>query len=214
MVVLLIVLMFAGFIAADYMFNREKYRLPATVPSESKAPAFAALHFHPAHTWAAAESDEVARVGLDAFAARLLPVPSAVATPKLARWVSQGGRGITLRFGDSSGEREVTLLSPVDGEVVEVNQEALKNPSLLKSDPYGQGWLMKVRSPDMSVSLRNLFESELAAHWIEESMSRLRQFLAPTALAVAQDGGPMVDSLAGTLKDDAWKKLTAEFFRS
>jgi glycine cleavage system H lipoate-binding protein len=124
MVVLLIVLMFASFIAADYMSNREKYRLPATVPSVAKDPAMAALHFHPAHTWAAAESNEVARVGLDAFAARLLPIPSAVETPKLARWISQGARGFTLRFTADGKEREVTLLSPVDGEVVEVNLTA------------------------------------------------------------------------------------------
>jgi hypothetical protein len=73
---------------------------------------------------------------------------------------------------------------------------------------------MKVRSPDMSVSLRNLFDSTLAFRWIEESRDRLRQFFAPTELALAQDGGPMVDSLAGELNEEAWKKLAAEFFRS
>ena len=228
MVVLLIVLMFAVFIAADYMFNREKYRLSVTLQVEEKGivkggakdPIMANLapvSLHPAHTWAVAETPDLVRVGLDAFAARLLPVPDKVETPKLARWVSQGARGFTLHCG----AREVMLLSPVDGEVVEVNREALENPGLLKSDPYGRGWLMKVRSQDMPVSMRNLLDGELAHHWMEDSMDRLRQFFASfeastgtPELAVAQDGGPMVDSLAGGLDDDAWKKMTAEFFRS
>src|ERR1035438_821871 len=111
MVVLLIVLMFAAFIAADYMFNREKYRLPGMLPAASKSPALAPLHFHPAHTWAAAESDEVARVGLDAFAARLLPVPTAVEAPRLARWVSQGARGFTLHCGEREDRKSTRLNS-------------------------------------------------------------------------------------------------------
>ncbi len=216
MVALTIVLMFAVFIAADYMFNREKYRLPAAAGSAAiNVPeAVSSLYFHPAHTWAAAQSDQVARIGLDVFAARLLPPPSKVDTPQLARWVSQGGRGFTLHCGD----KEVTLLSPVDGEVVEINQEVLANPQLLKSDPYGRGWLLKLRAPDMAVSIRNLFGPELLPAWTDDSMARLRQFFAPAeltpALATSQDGGMIVDSLAASLDAEQWKKLTAEFFRS
>ena len=216
MVALTIVLMFAAFIAADYMFNREKYRLPATAASAAiNVPeTVASLHFHPAHTWATPETDQVARIGLDSFAASILPAPSKVDTPKLARWVSQGGKGFTLHCGD----KEVTLLAPVDGEVVEINQEVLANPTLLKSDPYGKGWLLKLRAPDMAVSIRNLFGPELLQSWTDDSMARLRNFFAPAgltpAMATMQDGGTIVDSLAGNLDAEQWKKMTAEFFRS
>src|SRR3972149_4025635 len=40
------------------------------------------------------------------------------------------------------------LFSPVSGEVVEVNQEAIDSPELVNSDPYGRGWLIKVRLSD------------------------------------------------------------------
>jgi glycine cleavage system H protein len=224
MVALTIVLMFAVFIAADYMFNREKYRLPVAASSaavhvpETVASLGFHLHFHPAHTWAAPESDQVARIGLDVFAASILPPLSKVDTPKLARWVSQGGRGFTLHCGD----KEVTLLSPVDGEVVEINHEVLSDPTLLKSDPYGKGWLLKLRAPDMAVSIRNLFGPELMQAWTDDSMARLRQFFAPPGLTpalasnmvTAQDGGTIVDSLTAKLDEEQWKKMTAEFFRS
>jgi len=237
MVVLLVVLMFAAFIAADYMFNREKYRLPmpSALPvsrlalsmeeeaaeggDANKAPLADIVpvpagevpsHFHPAHTWAIAEGANVVRIGVDAFAARLLPIPDKVETPKLNRWVSQGGRGFSLR----SGDRKVALLSPVDGEVVEVNHQVVEDPSLLKREPYGRGWLLKLRSPDMAVSLRNLLGPDLAHRWMEDSMHRLQQLVAPTVLATAQDGGPLVDSVAGTFSDEDWKKMAAEFFRT
>ena len=216
MVALTIVLMFAAFIAADYMFNREKYRLPVAAGSAAiNVPeTVSALRFHPAHTWATPESDQVARIGMDVFAASILPAPSKVDTPKMARWVSQGGKGFTLHCGD----KEVTLLSPVDGEVVEINHEVLENPELLKSDPYGKGWLMKLRAPDMAVSIRNLFGPELLTAWTDDSMARLREFFAPVgltpAMATMQDGGKIVDSIAANLDAEQWKKLTAEFFRS
>ena len=42
------------------------------------------------------------------------------------------------------------LFSPVNGEVVEVNQEAVDTPELVNSEPYGRGWLIKVRLSDSS----------------------------------------------------------------
>ena len=54
------------------------------------------------------------------------------------------------RPGDSVGEVESTksvsdIYAPVGGEVVEVNQTVVDDPSLVNSDPYGEGWLFRVR---------------------------------------------------------------------
>jgi glycine cleavage system H lipoate-binding protein len=222
MVVLLMVLTFAAFIAADYMLNREKYRLPSPEAAEKSAPSVALvpaiqgipvpaeLHFHPGHTWAVREGHQLVRVGLDAFAGRVLPIPEKIDPPKLARWVRQGARGFTVQ----AGERTAEFLSPVDGEVVEVNAEVLENPALLKEDPYGRGWLFKLRAPDLAVGMRNLMDGSLARQWMEDSLTRLRLFFAPAALATAQDGGPVVDAVAAHLDETGWRRFTAEFFRS
>ncbi len=224
MVVLLVVLTFAAFIAIDYMLNRDKYRVPA----EELAPEMEAvgaalpadvvggislpahLAFHPGHTWVAQEGPQFARVGLDEFAARLLAKPEKVLTPLPARWVRQGERV----FQVSQEGKTAEFLSPVEGEIVEVNREVLENPALLKSDPYGQGWLLRVSAPDLPTSLRNLLSGGMARAWMEDSLERLRQFFAPTAEAMAQDGGPMLDGLSAGLEEAAWKKLKAELFRS
>jgi len=39
---------------------------------------------------------------------------------------------------------------PVSGEVIEVNQEAIDDPSIVNKDPYGEGWLLKIKMSDPS----------------------------------------------------------------
>lgn len=57
--------------------------------------------------------------------------------------------GSTIEAGSVVGEVESTksvseLFSPVSGEVIEVNAEVIDDPTLVNSDPYGAGWLLKV----------------------------------------------------------------------
>ena len=61
----------------------------------------------------------------------------------------------TVLLGEAVGELESVkttsdILSAVGGEIVEVNQKAIDQPSLLNTDPYGQGWLLKIRTADPS----------------------------------------------------------------
>lgn len=223
MVVLLVVLTFAILILVDYVVNREKYIVPAelttAVEPVMSAPATntvqgipipADLYFHPGHTWAAPEAGGLVRVGIDAFAARLLAKTEKLTLPLPARWVRQGDRA----FAVAQDGRTAQFVSPVEGEVVEVNRDLLANPAALKGDPYGSGWLMVVKAPELHTSLRNLLSGSLARMWMEDSVDRLRQIFAPTALATAQDGGPLMDGLSAQANDEIWRQLNAEFFRS
>jgi glycine cleavage system H protein len=68
-------------------------------------------------------------------------------------YVSLPAEGSRVTAGDPCGEVESTksvseIYSPVDGEVIEVNPEVDDDPALVNSDPYGAGWLMKVRLAD------------------------------------------------------------------
>ncbi|MDR0344368.1 MAG: glycine cleavage system protein GcvH [Nocardiopsaceae bacterium] len=65
-------------------------------------------------------------------------------------YVSVPAAGTRVTAGEACGEVESTksvsdIYSPVDGEVAEVNGEIEDDPALVNSDPYGAGWLMKVR---------------------------------------------------------------------
>ncbi|HEY0787902.1 MAG TPA: glycine cleavage system protein GcvH [Thermoanaerobaculia bacterium] len=63
--------------------------------------------------------------------------------------------GTTLEAGDELGSIESVkavseLFAPVSGEVIEVNEALTEKPDLVNSDPYGDGWMIKVRMADPS----------------------------------------------------------------
>jgi glycine cleavage system H protein len=68
-------------------------------------------------------------------------------------------------FGTIEAVKAVSeLFAPVAGEVVEVNERLDKEPSLVNSDPYGDGWMIKVRLSDRSARDRLMSADAYKAH--------------------------------------------------
>ncbi len=105
------------------------------------------------------------------------------------------------------GSVKIPMLSPVDGEVVAVNPEALRSPAVLGADPYGKGWLFKVRSPRIAADIRNLLSGKLARAWMENALGTLHPMNPEHLGPVLQDGGLPVEGLARILGDDRWDEL-------
>jgi glycine cleavage system H lipoate-binding protein len=166
--------------------------------------------FHPGHTWALKETPETARVGLDSFAANLLGKIDRVEVTGLNRWVRQGQRLVKVVAGGTSLE----LLSPVEGVVTALNQEVLQNPDLVTSDPYKNGWIALVKSPDLSVNQKNLVQGLMVAPWLQQNIARLNGMLAQLSPAMAQDGGLPVKGLLSQVTPELREKLVDEFFLS
>ncbi|MFC4015464.1 glycine cleavage system protein GcvH [Nonomuraea purpurea] len=100
------------------------------------------LSYTKEHEWVAGLDDGITvTVGITAFAAEALGDVVFVQLPEV---------GASVEGGDSIGEVESTksvneIYTPVGGEVVEVNQSVVDDPSLVNSDPYGEGWMFRVR---------------------------------------------------------------------
>ncbi|MET8145441.1 glycine cleavage system protein GcvH [Sphaerisporangium sp. NPDC005288] len=100
------------------------------------------LSYTKEHEWVAGLDDGLTvTVGITAFAAEALGDVVFVQLPEV---------GGTVEAGDAVGEVESTksvsdIYAPLTGEVVEVNQVVVDDPSLVNSDPYGDGWLFRVR---------------------------------------------------------------------
>jgi Glycine cleavage system H protein (lipoate-binding) len=166
------------------------------------------LRYHPGHTWALTESPELVRVGVDDFAAKVAGHVDKITLPLRGHWVRQGQKAFTVeRHG-----KQVALVSPIEGTIVDVNEEVLRNPELARKDPYGEGWLIKVSAPDLKTNLRNLLGGLVARRWMEESAARLRALVPVPVGAVAQDGGVVIDDVASQLPDVEWEQMTREFF--
>ena len=117
------------------------------------------------HEWARVE-DTIAVVGITDYAQKELRNVVFVELPEV---------GDKLTFQKDFGYVESTkavnaVLSPVSGEVIEVNSKLEESPELVNSDPYGEGWMVKVKmsNKDELNQLLNAREySELMDHLVK-----------------------------------------------
>jgi glycine cleavage system H protein len=108
--------------------------------------------FSESHEWFKTEGD-VVTVGISQFAANELTDIT---------YVEMQPIGTVVSSGESIGEVESVkttndIISTYNGEIVEVNEAVSDDPSLLNSDPYGTGWLAKIRC-DGSTSAESLMD--------------------------------------------------------
>jgi glycine cleavage system H lipoate-binding protein len=150
------------------------------------------------------------RVGADELAAMFAGPVERIELPKPGTWVRQGQKAISFF---RNGEK-VEMVSPVEGEVVEVNQELLSNPALLRQDPYGNGWLMSVFAPDEEGPTRNLLPISLIATWMREAADKFYMLQPQPAGATAADGGRPSEFATAAMAPEVWKKAAKEFFLS
>ena len=220
MTVLLVLATFLVFIVLDYAMNRRTAL--ATVPVEAPLPVPAALGgdyvgafhvpetvaYHSGHTWLLRERKNVVRVGADEFAAALLGRIENIELPKPGTWVRQGQK--VLSFYRDGVKTE--MVSPTEGEVMEVNADLLSNPAVLRQDPYGKGWLLSVHVPDEENTARNLVPKRLIGDWMRDAVERLYAAQPALAGAVAADGGRPAEDVFAALPGANWKEMTGEFF--
>jgi len=103
------------------------------------------LRYSKEHEWVRAEGD-TATVGITDYAQDQLGDIVYLDLPAARANVTQ-----LEKLGEIESVKAVSdLYSPVSGEVVEVNQEAIDSPELVNNDAYGRGWLIKVRMSDAS----------------------------------------------------------------
>jgi glycine cleavage system H lipoate-binding protein len=220
MTVILVLATFASFILVDYLLSRKK--AVATVPAAELAPHAATLGgyvegflvpenlgYHPGHSWLHRERQHVVKIGMDEFSAALAGRVDEIELPKPGHWLRQGQKAWTLRRGVEKTE----MVSPIEGEIVEVNPEVMKDPSLVRKDPYGKGWLLAVFVPDEDSTGRNLLPKSLVRGWMGQAVEKLYAMQPQLAGAVAADGGRPADDLFAALPDGtSWKQVTSEFF--
>jgi len=90
--------------------------------------------------WAILEGD-VATVGLTDYAQKELKDIVSIELPEIGRKVKKGEEiGVVDSIKASS-----TYYSPLSGEIIEVNEELNGSPELVNKDPYGKGWVFKIR---------------------------------------------------------------------
>lgn len=225
MTVILVLATFIIFLLIDYLYSRRRAVQPAVelvpeaIPAPRLQPGLVAgfklpdnLRYHPGHTWALQESPNLVRVGMDDFAGRLVGKIERILLPQRGQWIRQGQKICTMQRDDS----KVEMVSPIEGIVNAVNEAVAEDAELARRDPYGEGWLVTVQSPDAKINFRNLLGGAVARKWMEEAAARLRLRMRMTTMTgvLAQDGGVAIDDVSTHLPKEIWTELAREFFLS
>jgi glycine cleavage system H protein len=103
------------------------------------------LKYHPEHDWARIEGDE-AVLGVTWFAVDALGELVHFEPPQAGAAVAKDSS-----YGEVESVKAVSdLIAPLSGEVIDVNQQVVDAPETVNEDPYGSGWLIRIRLSDPS----------------------------------------------------------------
>ncbi len=106
------------------------------VPSE--------LKYAPTHEWVLRDDDEQIVIGITDFAQKSLGEIVFVELPEVGEEVFCGKEFGVVESVNAASD----LYSPMSGEVMAINQKLIANPDLINTDPYHEGWLIKIMPHD------------------------------------------------------------------
>ncbi|SFE54896.1 glycine cleavage system protein GcvH [Roseivivax sediminis] len=104
------------------------------------------MKFTEEHEWLKPEDDNIVTVGITAHAAEQLGDVVFIELPDVGTTVSKDDEVVVIESVKAASD----ILAPVDGEIVEVNDAIVEDPSKVNDDPEGDAWFFKVQIEDLS----------------------------------------------------------------
>ena len=173
------------------------------------------LFFSKNHTWMYMEKSGSAMVGLDDL---LLHITGEV---KFSNHKNPGDlirKGELLTEIDQNGKL-LRILSPVSGKIMNLNSTINENPGILNEDPYGKGWIYKIKPSNWIAEAKACYFAEEATTWSATELERFKDFLAVSmknyspepSMVILQDGGELRDHSLSAFSNEIWKDFEKEF---
>jgi len=139
--------------------ERQQYHFPSELYYESQT-----------RLWVRVEG-EIATIGLSAFALEAFGDIAYISTFKADKPVERG-----QVIGSIEAAKMVDdLVTPMSGEIIAFNEEVQRNPGFINADPYGSGWLVKVKPSSWDRESAALIHGPALEPWIKEQLGRLEQ---------------------------------------
>jgi len=163
------------------------------------------VRYSAGHTWIEREGSRI-KVGLDGVAQEILPWALCVDLPRPGQRLAEGEVAAII----SCGRDEARITAPVAGHVVAVNAEVERDPSLVKEDGYGRGWLFALEPLDGRWS--TLPAGETARAWLAGESERLDRFLE--AHLGCSERAARAGPAPQVLPPGEWRELTTTFLHA
>ena len=173
------------------------------------------LFYSKNHTWAHLQESGIAKVGLDDL---LLHLTGEV---KLG-YLRQPGEIIIkddlLAEIDQNG-KFLKIFSPISGKIIHTNSLLNENPEMLNEDPYGRGWICKIKPSNWVVETNSYYLAEDATLFSRQELDKFKEFISASigkyspqpSMLILQDGGELLDQPLPGLPPEAWQEFQEDF---
>lgn len=128
------------------------------------------LYYHAEHSWARVDGNRVT-VGMSDFFQKEAGDIVYIDLPDEEEEVSQGEVCGKIQSRKWIGK----LVSPVSGEIVQINEDLEEETGLINTDPYGKGWVLVIEASDLESELENLIRGDAVADFIEKEVKRAEE---------------------------------------
>ncbi len=116
------------------------------------------------HLWARIEEDNKVRVGLDIFGQKAAGTVAYIKILPVDKKVKKSRAFGSLEAGKYIGP----LKAPVGGKLIDVNEDVVKIPNLVNTDPYGKGWFVIIEPDNLEEDLKDLVQGvQNIQEWLE-----------------------------------------------
>jgi glycine cleavage system H protein len=112
------------------------------------------LYYHKEHAWARIEGDDIIRVGMHYYYQESAGETTYVDLPFEGDDVEQGETCGKIQSAKWVGK----FVTPISGEILQVNEELEDEPTLINTSPYDKGWIMMVKPSNLDEDLKNLLQ--------------------------------------------------------
>jgi glycine cleavage system H protein len=124
------------------------------------------LYYHKEHAWVRVESPEKVIVGMNDFYQKSAGDTTYMDLPFEGDDVSEGETIGKIQSSKWVGK----FVSPISGEILEVNEELEDDCTLINKDPYGGGWIVAIKPSDLDAELKNLYHGDAVSPWLEQEI--------------------------------------------
>ena len=121
------------------------------------------LKYLESHEWVRTEADGTLTVGISDHAQQALGDLVFVEVPEVGRSLSKGAAAAVVESVKAASD----VYAPVSGEVIAANEALTSSPELVNTDPYGEGWLFKLK-PSNNAELSQLLDAAAYGKVAEE----------------------------------------------
>lgn len=173
------------------------------------------IYHSPNHTWAHLLKNGLAEVGADDLLLHLTGEIRVTVTTNPGDQIERGKEMAVIEHGG----QKLRLFSPLSGAVSEINPVFASGSGIISSDPYGEGWILKINPADWKRDTQGYFLAGSAASWTERELQKFKEFLAEKLPVydpaqsgiILQDGGELRDQVLTGLPPGIWDEFQKEF---